>query len=105
MINPRVTLQTDRLGPVAEKLQRPLEAQLTSALQHATHAVDDHYHGESVPEVADELLVETKEGLHPDIAAAFEPDPGQLQAVATAIVSEHPTADLRPNRADHTTKG
>ncbi|GAB2627107.1 hypothetical protein Aab01nite_80240 [Paractinoplanes abujensis] len=89
MINPRVTLDADTLGPVGQKLQKPLEQQLTSALQHATQTVDDHYHGESVPEVALELLEETKEGLHPDIADAFEPSTDQLQAVAAAIVDEH----------------
>ncbi|MBL7253543.1 hypothetical protein [Paractinoplanes lichenicola] len=91
MNSPRVKLNPADLGPVATKLQGPLESQLTSALQHATHAVEDHYAGESVTEVAQELLEETKDGLHPDIAAAFEPDPGQLRAVAAAIVDhQHP---------------
>jgi hypothetical protein len=74
---------------VGQKLQKPLEQQLTSALQQATHNVDDNYTGESVPEVVQELLDETKDGLHPDIAAAFQPDADQLNAVATAIVDEH----------------
>jgi hypothetical protein len=89
MINPRVTLDNDSLGPVGQKLQKPLEAQLTSALQHAAHTVEDHYTGESVPEVAAELLAETREGLHPDVAAGFEPDRGQITAVAAAIVEEN----------------
>lgn len=89
MINPRVTLDADSLGPVERKLQKPLEQQLTSALQQATHSVDDNYQGESVDEVAQELLEETKDGLHPDIAAGFTPDGAQLHAVATAIVDEH----------------
>ncbi|WP_433294194.1 hypothetical protein ACQP2F_32475 [Actinoplanes sp. CA-030573] len=89
MINPRVTLDADSLGPVGQRLRKPLEDQLTSALQHATHTVEDHYTGESVPEVAQELLVETRGGLHPDIAAGFEPDGAQLTAVAAAIVEEH----------------
>ncbi|WP_250006886.1 hypothetical protein [Actinoplanes sp. M2I2] len=89
MINPRVTLDADTLSPAAQKLQKPLEQQLTSALQHATHTVDDNYTGESVQEVAEELLVETRDSLHPDIAAGFQPDGAQLHAVATAIVDEH----------------
>nr|WP_221379190.1 hypothetical protein [Actinoplanes polyasparticus] len=89
MINPRVTLDSESLGPVEQKLQEPLEQQLTSALQQATHTVEDSYSGESVQQVAQELLVETKDGLHPDIAAGFAPDAAQLQAVAAAIVDEH----------------
>lgn len=89
MINPHVSLDPDSLGPVGQKLQKPLEQQLTSALQNATHHVDDNYTGESVQQVAEELLVETREGLHPDIAAGFMPDGAQLHAVATAIVDEH----------------
>ena len=89
MINPRVTLDPASLSPVEEKLRGPLEAQLTSALQHATVEVNNSYTGESVHEVAEELLAETKEGLHPDIAAGFTPDGTNLRAVATAIVDEH----------------
>lgn len=89
MINPRVTLDSDSLGPVGQKLQKPLQEQLTSALQHAVDTVEDHYTGESVPEVATELLAETRGGLHPDIAEGFEPDRAQLTAVAAAIVEEN----------------
>ncbi|GGJ83165.1 hypothetical protein GCM10010123_11010 [Pilimelia anulata] len=77
MIDPHVRLDAATLGPVGRKLVHPLEEQLTSAMQRAAENVDDEYHGEGVPEVAEELLAETRSGLHPDIAAAFEPDAGR----------------------------
>ncbi len=89
MIDTHVTLDPASLGPVGEKLREPLEQKLTSALQQASQVVDDHYAGESVPQVTQELLQETREGLHPDIAAAFQPDQAQLQNVAVAIVQHH----------------
>ena len=89
MNDPQVTLDPQTLGPISEKLQGPLEEQLTSALQAATDRVGAHYSGESVDEVAGEILEETKSGLHPDIAAGFQPSATGLRAVAEAVVAEH----------------
>jgi hypothetical protein len=83
---PRIKLDPDTsLGPV-EKLREPLEDQLTSALRAAVTKVDDRYQGESVEEVQQDLLEGTKAGLHPDIAAGFQPDQEQLRDVAESIV-------------------
>ncbi len=88
MVSPRVKLDPAvSLGSV-EKLREPLEDQLTSALQNAVTKVDDHYHGESVAAVEDELLKATKTGLHPDVAKAFTPDQEQLHDVAAQIVKD-----------------
>ena len=89
MAKPRVTLDPAPMSPVAEKHRGPLEDQLTSALQAATEEVDDDYAGETVEEVAAELLEQTKAGLHPDIAEGFAPDADDLHAVAEAIVHNH----------------
>jgi len=89
MVEPHINLDPANLTPVQQKLQGPLEEQLTSALQAATDRVSDHYAGEPVDEVADELLTETRSGLHPDIAAGFLPDQRELHRVAEAIVHEH----------------
>jgi hypothetical protein len=86
MVEPQITLDPQSLNPVEEKLRGPLEAQLTSALQAATERVQADYHGEGVEQVGQELLTETRSGLHPDIAAGFEPDRGELRRVAEAIV-------------------
>lgn len=88
MVEPHVTLHPDSLGPVEEKLRGPLQEQLTSAMKAASDRVSDDYHGEPVDEVADELLDETKAGLHRDIAAGFVPDQRELRRVAEAIVHD-----------------
>ncbi|WBB53932.1 hypothetical protein [Verrucosispora sp. WMMD573] len=84
MSEPHVTL--DPHDPVQEKLRGPLEEQLTSALQVAADRVRDGYAGEPVEQVCQRLLDETRAGLHPDIAAGFEPDMDELCRVAVAIV-------------------
>jgi len=81
-----VSLETADLDPAARKLQEPLEAQLSSALQRAAEKVEHDYHGESVPEVSERLLDDTKSSLHPDIAAAFQPDATKLRQAAEAVV-------------------
>lgn len=86
MAEPHVALDQPDLSPVPEKLREPLEEQLSSALQRATEVVSDDYHGEPVDEVERRLLAETRSGLHPDIAEAFSPEPGQLRRVAEVIV-------------------
>ncbi len=83
---PSVTLDPESLSPVERKLREPLEEQLSSALQAATHRVREHYAGESVDEVRARLLEETRAGLHPDIAVGFHPDLQQLRAIAEMIV-------------------
>ncbi len=86
MAEPQITLDPHRLSPVEEKLRGPLEDQLTSALQAATERVRAGYAGESVEQVCERLLEETRHGLHPDIAAGFEPDRNELRRVAEAVV-------------------
>lgn len=88
MAEPHVSLDPEGLNPVERKLREPLEEQLSSALQAAAHRIRAHYAGEPVERVRARLLEETKAGLHPDVAAGFEPDPGQLRAVAESIVEE-----------------
>ena len=87
MSEPHVTLDPDSLGPVERKLREPLEEQLSSALQAAAHRVRKGYSGGSVEEVTGRLLEETRAGLHPDIAAAFQPDPAELRRLAEEIVA------------------
>ncbi|MEV6811995.1 hypothetical protein [Micromonospora sp. NPDC051296] len=84
MSEPHVTLEPR--DPVQAKLRGPLEDQLTSALQAAADRVRDSYAGEPVEQVCQRLLDETRAGLHPDIAAGFEPDMDELCRVAVAIV-------------------
>lgn len=86
MSEPHVTLDPAELTPVQEKLRIPLEEQLSSALQAATHRVRSEYDGEPVEQVCQRLLDETRAGLHPDIAAAFNPDMEEFCRVAVAIV-------------------
>jgi hypothetical protein len=86
MDEPQVTLDPNSLSPVEEKLRGPLEDQLTSALQAATERVSAGYAGESAEQVTAELLEQARSGLHPDIAAGWQPDPGELRRVADAIV-------------------
>ncbi|MFG3302594.1 hypothetical protein [Micromonospora chersina] len=86
MSEPHVTLDPSGLDPVQEKLRGPLEDQLTSALQAAADRVRAGYAGEPVEEVCRRLLDETRAGLHPDIAAGFNPDMDEFCRVAVAIV-------------------
>lgn len=86
MSEPHVTLDPSGLDPVQQKLRGPLEEQLTSALQAATERVRATYAGEPVEEVCGRLLDETRAGLHPDIAAGFNPDMNEFCRVAVAIV-------------------
>ena len=88
MVKPRVQLDPASLGDM-EKLRGPLEDQLTSALNAAVDKVDDNYHGEEVDEVAEDLMEETKGGLHADIAAKIAPDKDQLRSVAKTIVEDN----------------
>ncbi|MGC5033349.1 hypothetical protein [Micromonospora sp. DT229] len=84
MSEPHVTLEPR--DPVQEKLRGPLEQQLTSALQAAIDRVRGQYAGEPVELVCQRLLDETRVGLHPDIAAGFQPDMDEFCRVAVAIV-------------------
>ncbi|GIF72440.1 hypothetical protein [Asanoa siamensis] len=86
MADPHVTFDPDPSDPVQRKLRGPLEEQLTSALKAATDRVRASYRGEPFDVVCRRLLDETRAGLHPDIAAAFEPDMNELARVAVAIV-------------------
>jgi hypothetical protein len=86
MVEPQITLDPASLNSVEEKLRGPLEEQLTSALQAATEKISDEYAGEPVDAVTVRLLEQTRAGLHPDIAAGFEPDRAELRRVAEAIV-------------------
>ena len=81
-----VSLDDAQLGPAAQKLQEPLEAQLSSALQRAAELMEQDYHGEPAAEVGARLLEIAKSSLHPDIAAAFQPDPAELDRAARAVI-------------------
>jgi hypothetical protein len=85
MAQPHIHLDPASLSPVEEKLRGPLEDQLTSALQAATDKVSHDYAGEPVDAVTVKLLEQTRSGLHPDIAAGFTPDQGELRRVAESI--------------------
>lgn len=87
MPEPQISLDGSSLTPVEQKLQGPLEDQLSSALQAATDKIASRYAGESVDEVAQMLLDQTRSGLHPDIAAGFAPDRAELRRVAEQIVA------------------
>jgi hypothetical protein len=87
MEEPHVSLDPSTLSPVEQKLQGPLEDQLTSALTAATDKIGQRYAGQSVSEVEAELLAEAKAGLHPDIAAGWSPDRAELRRVAESIVA------------------
>jgi hypothetical protein len=87
MEEPHVSLDPNTLSPVEQKLQGPLEDQLTSALTAATDKIRQRYAGETVSQVEAELLAETKAGLHPDIAAGWSPDRAELRRVAESIVA------------------
>jgi hypothetical protein len=86
MAEPHVTLDPQSLGPAERKLRGPLEEQLTSALKAAAERVRADYAGQPVDQVCQRLLDETKAGLHPDIAAGFDPDMDEFCRVAVAIV-------------------
>ncbi|MFB9239199.1 hypothetical protein ACFFWC_27320 [Plantactinospora siamensis] len=86
MSEPHVTLDPRGLDPTQRKLRGALEEQLTSALRAATDRVRAAYAGEPVEEVCRRLLDETRSGLHPDIAAGFDPDMNEFCRVAIAIV-------------------
>jgi hypothetical protein len=86
MAEPHVTLDPGRLDPVQRKLRGPLEEQLSSALRAATERVRADYDGQAVDLVCQRLLDETRAGLHPDIAEAWQPDMDELCRVAVAIV-------------------
>ena len=88
MEEPHVSLDPSTLSPVEQKLQGPLEAQLSSALAAATDKIRQRYAGEPVSQVEAELLEETKAGLHPDIAAGWSPDRTELRRVAESIVAD-----------------
>jgi hypothetical protein len=87
MVEPHVSLDPRTLSPVEEKLQGPLEDQLTSALQAAADKVKQGYAGEPVDEIEARLLAEAKAGLHPDIAAGWSPEKTELRRVAQTIVN------------------
>lgn len=87
MIDPHVSLDSGKLSPAGQKLQGPLEDQLTSALKAATDRIKHRYAGEPVDDVLAQLVDETRAGLHPDIAGAWQPDHDQLYEVARAIAS------------------
>lgn len=82
-----VSLDAADLDPAAQKLQQPLEDQLSSALQRAAEQVEQDYHGESVDEVGRRLLEITRASLHPDIAAGFRPDETVLRRAAEAVIA------------------
>jgi len=86
MSEPHVSLDPSRLTPAQQRLREPLEEQLTSALQAAADRVRAAYAGEPVDVVCQRLLDETRAGLHPDIAAGFQPDMAEFCGVAAAIV-------------------
>ena len=88
MVDPHITLDPNGLSPVEQKLRGPLEEQLTSAFQAATDKVQQQYDGEPVEQVSQEILKQTRSGLHPDIAAGFTPDPTQLRQVAEAVIQQ-----------------
>ncbi|WP_380115036.1 hypothetical protein [Dactylosporangium cerinum] len=81
-----MSLDDAQLSTAAQKLHEPLEAQLSSALQRAAELVEQDYHGESATEVGARLLEIAKSSLHPDIAAAFQPDPAELDRAARAVI-------------------
>jgi hypothetical protein len=87
MERPQVSLDPRTLSPVEQKLQGPLEDQLSSALQAAADKIKRRYAGEPVDEIEARLLADTKAGLHPDIAAGWSPDHQELRRVAQAIVN------------------
>ncbi|MDG4765678.1 hypothetical protein O7632_16460 [Solwaraspora sp. WMMD406] len=90
MSEPNVTLDPASLPAATRHLHDPLEEQLTSAMQAATARIRQDYAGEPVEQVCRRLLDETRSGLHPDIAAAFQPDMTEFCRIAVAIVRGTP---------------
>jgi hypothetical protein len=86
MVDPQVSLDPQSLSSVERKLQGPLEEQLTSALAAASDKISERYAGENVDQLTELLLAETRTHLHPDIAAGFRPDQGELRRLAEAII-------------------
>jgi hypothetical protein len=86
MTEMHVSLDTGDLSAVERKLQEPLEAQLTSALEAAANRVAEQYDGQGEDEVVSWIMRETREGLHPDIAEGFQPDEAKLRQVAQAVM-------------------
>lgn len=86
MAEPHVSLDPDQLDPVQRKLRGPLEEQLSSALRAAAQRVRADYDGQAVEFVCQRLLDETRAGLHPDIAAGWQPEMNEFCRVAVAIV-------------------
>ncbi|MGI5246086.1 hypothetical protein [Dactylosporangium sp. CA-139066] len=74
--------------PAVERLQEPLEAQLTSALRRAAEEVGREYRGESLEEVSRRLLATARASLHPDIAAAWHPHDDEVRQAAEAVVRD-----------------
>jgi hypothetical protein len=98
MAEPQVTLDSNGLNPVEDKLRGALQEQLTSALRAATDKTRHEYAGQGVEEVTEQLLERTRAGLHHDIAAGFNPDMAQLREVAESIVARADTRDIpRPH--------
>ncbi|GAA3449475.1 hypothetical protein [Dactylosporangium matsuzakiense] len=83
-----VHIEADGADPAVQRLQEPLEAQLSSALQRAAEVIQHDYHGESVEEVSHRLLDIARSSLHPDIANAWLPDEDELRQAAEAIVRD-----------------
>ena len=79
-----VTLETEP-GTIEDELHDPLEEQLTSALRAAVERLAGTVTGQPVDQVYDELVRATGDGLHPDIAARFEPDEAELRRVAALL--------------------
>jgi hypothetical protein len=86
MSEPHVTLDPRGLSRTEQRLKGPLEEQLTSALRAATDRVRTGYADEPVEVVCQRLLDETRSGLHPDVAAGFDPDMDEFCRIAVAIV-------------------
>jgi hypothetical protein len=89
MVEPHVSLDAATMSPAVERLRGPLEEQLTSALRAAVDKVGAAYTGQDAEQVMTELVAQTKVGLHPDIAAGFNPDRDELESVAEQIIREH----------------
>jgi hypothetical protein len=87
-----VSLDSDKLTGVEHKLQDQLEEQLTASLRDAAAVVAEAYDGQSEDEVAQWILAETRQRLHPDIASGFQPDDAKLRQVAQTIIRGEPLA-------------
>jgi hypothetical protein len=84
MSDPHITLNTEP-GTIEDELHDPLEEQLTSALRAAVDRLSGEVTGQPVDQVYDQLLHATTDGLHPDIAARFDPDEPELRRIATLL--------------------